>query len=95
MNLQSHIESDLNTFFSTDDFATAATIDGKTVKGIFDNAYIEDLDVSGTIPVFVCKKNDVSDVSQGDPVEIGETSYQVASIEPDGTGVTRLVLEEI
>jgi len=95
MTMKGTLTTDLDTFFNTDEFAVNATINSETVNGVFDNEYIEDIEVSGTSPVFTCKTSDVNDVSQDDPVTIDGTGYHVVSIEPDGTGITKLVLEEI
>ena len=67
---------------------------GVTVDGIFDNAYLDALGFSGATPVFNCISSAVSGVAQGDAVAIGGINYTVIRIEPDGIGMTRLVLQE-
>lgn len=90
---------DLSVFFSTDDFAVAATHNGTTtVNGIFDKLYLETDagigGVQGNQPVFVCKAADVSAVAHGDTLAISGTTYKVVGVEPDGTGLVLLRLEE-
>ena len=71
-----------------------ATIGAAQVEGIFDNAYLDALGFSGATPVFNCISSAVSGVAQGDAVAIGGINYTVIRIEPDGIGMTRLVLQE-
>lgn len=92
--LSNSILTDLDEFFDADDFGIAAVVDGEAVTGIFDNIYVEIEGVSGTHPVLTCKTSAVSHASQGDTVTIAGISYRIASIEPDGTGVTQLILED-
>jgi len=100
------VESDTDraAFFDTDEFGVAAsvTIDGggaETVNGVFDNEYVGVLDgeastpVESTRPVFTVATDDVTGIGHGDSVVISGTTYTVRGVEPDGTGVTRLVME--
>ena len=86
--------TDLDNIMNADEFGIAAVVDGDAVTGIFDNNYVEIEGVSGTYPVLTCKTSDVSGAAQGDVVTVNSTSYRIASVQPDGTGVTQLVLEE-
>jgi len=85
--------TDRAAFFDPEEFGVAATIGGGTVNGIFDNGYVAELDVESTRPTFTCATADVSTVAHGDSITISGTAYTVRGIEPDGTGVTTLVLE--
>jgi len=92
---------DLTEFFDTNSFAVAATIDGATVNGILDKEYVEvsagRVDIVGYKPTFTCATSDVSDVDNGTMVSIsGESEiFTIAHIENDGTGVSKVILEEI
>ena len=78
------------------DFGVAATVDGVAVTGIFDNDYGDPLGlVAGSRPVLQVIASAVPSVDLGDAVTIGALSYTVAEIQPDGTGMTRLVLEKV
>jgi hypothetical protein len=86
---------DLAPFFSTADFASAATWNGAPVNGIFDRAYSEPL---GNVaeaygPVFQCAAADVPTVAHGDALIVDGAVYTVRGVEPDGTGVVLLRLE--
>lgn len=85
---------DISAFFSTDEFAVMATIGASTVRVIFDAAYADPLGMSGSSPVALAISSDVSTVAQGESIAIAGVGYTVVSIEPDGTGVTRLRLQE-
>jgi len=90
-----YLLDDLNVFFDADEFGIEAVIGEATIEGILDDEYIEDLDIAGTRPVLICRTSDVAAVAQGASVTIGTVSYKVVVARPDGTGVTRLVLEEV
>lgn len=80
-------------------FAVAATWNGTTtVNGIFDNEYFEigvgTPGAEGSQPSFFCRAADVAAAAQGDTLLINSVTYTVVSVQPDGTGFTRLVLRE-
>ncbi len=91
---------DLTEFLdTTHGFAVAATYNGTTtVNGIFDDEYFEvgigTPGVEGSQPSFICRAADVSAAVQGDTLLIGSTTYTVVNVQPDGTGMIRLVLRE-
>lgn len=83
----------LDAFLS--DFATSATLPSTAVvRGLFDNAYLDALGIEASGPSFLGKASDLSGLTHGSAVSIGGSSYTVRGIQPDGTGLTRLVLEE-
>lgn len=89
---------DLDAMFSADDFASNAIWNGKTIQIIFDNEYVAQL--TGEVPVAsaspraTCRTADVEDAVQGDRLKVGTVTYNVIGVEPDGTGVTVLVLSK-
>lgn len=82
-------------FFNTAEFAVPGVLDGAAVVGILDKGYalgaVGMVGMAGAQPVFTCP------TPAGDPVgqllTVGSDSYVVAAHEPDGTGVSRLLLE--
>ena len=66
---------------------------GVSVWAVFDNAYAEALGLAGTQPVAACRSTDVAAVTTASTVVRGATTYRVVGIEPDGTGMTLLVLQ--
>jgi len=86
---------DLTAFFAD---AETATVDGATIRGHFENehdpvnagGYVEFSIQSAT---FQCKSSDVTSVAEGSILTISGSDYAVTDIQPDGTGVTMLMLE--
>lgn len=84
----------LAAFLDTAGFAEYLTIGAGSVAAIFDNAFSDPFGiVAGTTPVFHAASADVSTLAVGDTVTRGATAYTVAEIQPDGTGITRVVLK--
>jgi hypothetical protein len=76
------------------DFAVDATIGGLTVLGIFDDTYQDALGlVAGSQPALLLPTSDVGLAGVGDSVTVAGTSYTIAAIQPDGVGITRLLLK--
>jgi hypothetical protein len=87
---------DLSLFFNEADFAVAATLQGVAVSGILDEEYVEPLGnlVEGRAPVFTCRGADAPSVAHGQTLVVGARTFKVRGVEPDGTGVVMLRLEE-
>lgn len=84
---------DLSPFFNAAELATAATLDGEPVTGIFDNAYIDPFGVASTEPRYTLPSADAATATNASMLVIGATTYRVRSVQPDGTGITVLTLE--
>ena len=88
---------DLSAFFSTSEFATAGTLAGQSVQGVFDAAYslgnVGMLGMAGTQPAYTLPTASISGEAVGQALVLGATTYTVVAHEPDGTGVSRLLLE--
>lgn len=95
-------------FLSTDDFGvTAAYVQqgqaAVSIAGIFDNAHLivdaGEAGVSGTAPVFTCRDDDLATLAfgaarRGDRLTISGVTYIVTDPQPDGTGMTTLIMEK-
>ena len=89
------IQDPITVFFNPGEFGVEATLAGQPVRGILDRGYalgnVGMVGMAGSQPVFTCP------TPAGDPVGrlliVGSESYVVAAHEPDGTGVSRLLLE--
>lgn len=87
---------DLTQFFAPDEFAFNATLSGAAVRGIFDNAHIATdpgMGMSTTNPVFIMASSDVPANPVGRPLIVNGVTYNIAAYEPDGTGISELILE--
>lgn len=84
-------------FFSTAQFGTAATLGAVSVQGILDKPFalgnVGLVGLAGNQPVFILPTASVSGDPVGTTLTVGTDSYVVAAHEPDGTGVSRLLLE--
>lgn len=84
---------DLSVFTDTDDFGITASINGASVNGIFGNEFVQVDFVESQSPIFECDAAYVVGVAHGDTVTISSSTYKVRGIQPDGTGLVKLVLE--
>lgn len=82
------------------DFGTVVTkADSSTFTAIFDAEFLS-IDPNATVgyegsdPMIMARSADVSSLVHGSALTISGASYQVVGIEPDGTGMTVLQLEE-
>jgi len=91
--------SDLQEMFSLTELADVALIESVSVLGVFDNEYLDGLDVIGTSPVFTCAASDLYDivpaVGRGTVATINSVNFTIENIKNDGTGVTTLSLSEV
>ena len=76
---------------------TDATVNAVAVSGIFDNGYALGnagmLGMATSQPSLTIATTDVPATPVGAAVVVNATSYLVAAHEPDGTGLSRLLLE--
>lgn len=100
--------ADRAVFFGADDFGVTATLtpqlgDAITVNGIFDNAYVlvdmGEAAIATTAPAFTCQTADLETLTAGnaragDELMVDTVVYRVSDLQPDGTGVTVLILEK-
>jgi hypothetical protein len=86
---------DLAPFFA--DFAVDATVNGQAVRGIFDNGFASAevglVGMSSARPMLTLPTAGLSANPVGQTAVVGGTSYLVAAHQPDGTGVSTLMLE--
>lgn len=84
-------------FDTTTGFAQAATVGGVSVAVIFDNANalgsVGPFGMASTQPSITLPTAQVPASPVGTTVVVGGGTYLVAAHEPDGTGISRLVLE--
>ena len=84
-------------FDTTTGFAQAATVGGVSVAVIFDNASalgaVGPFGMASTQPSVTLPTAQVPVDPVGTSVVVGGSTYLVAAHEPDGTGISRLLLE--
>lgn len=74
------------------DFGVDAVVNGRIVRGVFDNAYADPLGMAASMPALLCVESLVAHAAQGDDVAIGSDAYSIAAIQPDGAGMVLLKL---
>lgn len=79
------------------DFAIEVTLDGGQVRAIFDNGAslnrVGDAGMANTQPMLTLPTADVPASVVGASAVVSSTAYVVAAHEPDGTGMSTLLLE--
>lgn len=88
----------MSDFFNSDTPGYALltiTASGKTIDGLFDNAYLDTLSMQETNPSFLCATTDAAAwLPNNTQVNIKNVIYRIKRREPDETGdVSRLILE--
>ncbi len=87
---------DMSTFFDSSEFATVVNIAGVDVDVIFDDGYQAALSgfIDSSAPSIVGPTVTLSSLLQGSAITVNSIAYKVASVHPDGTGVSTLILEK-
>lgn len=90
---------DLGAFFGVaNGFAVNAMLNSVSVSGIFDDSNslgsVGMMGMASTAPSFVLPTASVPASPIGLPLVLGSASYLVAAHEPDGTGISVLLLEK-
>lgn len=91
---------DTSDFFDLDDFAEAATLNGKSAAVIFDRprfSYQEGFSqVVSNSPQVTCQTSDVilANVVQGSTVVFRNRNYTVTDVDDNGAGISILSLHE-
>ena len=86
---------DLGAFFSLSDFATTATWGAAgSARVIFEAPHAAPFGdaVDATQPACLAAAADVATLAAGGAISIDGADYTVAGLEPDGTGLVRIVL---
>lgn len=94
-----NFETDLDDVFLCSDFAVSATVLGKTVQVILDRTYAQveegEFSVANRKPVLTAKSSDFAGVEAGTVITVNGLSWEVLSIQPDGTGISEVFLSEV
>ena len=81
------------------DFGQSATVGGVVVSGIFDNGYalgsVGAMGMASSQPTLTLATASVPANPVGTAVVVGGGNYLVGAHEPDGTGMSRLMLEAV
>ncbi|MCL2345252.1 MAG: hypothetical protein FWC58_05325 [Desulfobulbus sp.] len=79
-----------------DTLSDAAAIEGRPVRGMFSAPWLAPqlgrLNTGIVEPQLVVRDADAAGVEKGAAVDVLGLGYEVVAIEPDGTGITALIL---
>lgn len=89
-------DEDFSVFFNPDELSDQFVLrkDGRVIDGILDREYIDTNDVSGYAPILVCRTDQLYNIKREDIIEHLDDVYRFIKQEPDGTGVSRVILEQ-
>ncbi len=104
MTLSSQLTSDITKFIETDEFAVSVKVHPRTDKEatvsiIFDEEYFDisvgEVGHSGSQPMALMSSTDVvnNSIDVNTIIEINSADYKVVEPQPDGTGLTMLIME--
>lgn len=96
MNAFAALEASVNNAVMAHLSNATATLNGVEVAGMFDNSYHAGdigIGMASTQPAFTTLTANVTGEAVGQLLVINGTSYYVAAHEPDGTGMSLLLLE--
>jgi hypothetical protein len=89
------LESDADRLAYLQAVGEQISVNGQTLWAVPDNAYVDVLDLAaGTRPQAIVRTADVPNIAPGQTVVMQGTQYSVAEIQPDGTGMTTLILQK-
>lgn len=87
------LAEELGVFFNAQEFATQALIRGHFIAGLEGHASIIVNEVETTQTAFTCASRAILEIVHGERILLNDDTYRVVGIRPDGTGLTRLILE--
>lgn len=104
MTLKADMLTDIDDIFmDTDEFADEAVWvdsgdDSHTINGIFDDESQQINPATGiietTAPQFQVASSGISGIARNETLTVNETTYYIIGIQPDGTGMTILLLSK-
>lgn len=90
------IESDEDRDSFLVDDSVEATFGSRTFAGLLDRPYVSanplEQEVDGATAALVVKSADADGIANGARLLVDGSKYEVLSVQPDGTGMTTLVL---
>jgi hypothetical protein len=84
-------------FFAASGMGVAVTVDGQAREAIFDSEFqlggLTATGIASAQPMLTLRTADVPASPVGKTTVVGSTTYTIVEHQPDGTGVSRLMLE--
>ena len=91
------METDAQRLFMLETAGVDVKANGYTYKGIHDSPYTNPLMTEGRDHSVILRSTDVTEcaLAQGDTIKVDGTNYTARTQEPDGQGMTRVILEAV
>ncbi|GGX33224.1 hypothetical protein GCM10007242_45440 [Pigmentiphaga litoralis] len=86
---------DMAAFFNDAEFGLEMLVDGVPVIGIFDRPYFDPVSMASTQPTATVPTDLAPVTPDLSTVVVMGVLYVVRNVQPDGTGMTTLVLEKV
>jgi hypothetical protein len=86
---------DTDIFFNPEEFGVEAIIREKSVAGLMSSVQIISNDVETLKTTFTCTSRFVRGIGHGEKVRIKDQYYQLVGLQPEGSGLTVLILEAV
>lgn len=80
---------DLDLLFG--EFGVPVEVSGVQHVGILDDTYAAELGLAGSQPVLIVQTS--ANITHGAALTVQDVAYTVRGVQPDGSGLTRLMLE--
>ncbi len=98
MTFKNDLTNDLDIFLNSDEFAVDVTYNSATIQGIFDDEFTSavegEMGIESSVPQVLVKTSDVPNVAHNETMTINSVVYNVIGIQPDGTGMTLILLSQ-
>ena len=92
------ITTDLAAFLNSNELGDVAIYNGNTINVLFLNEHeavmLFGLEVESASPLIMARDSDISGIQHGSTIVVSGITYKVIDIQPDGTGLTTLILSK-
>jgi hypothetical protein len=96
MTFKTDLTDDLTFFLNNEEFAVDVLYNAATIQGIFDDEFTsgaaDGVGIETTVAQVLVKTSDVASAAQGETMTINSVDYNIIGIQPDGTGLTLILL---
>jgi hypothetical protein len=98
MTFKDDLITDLDLFFNNSEFAVDVTYNAATIQGIFNDAFdaaVEsEVGIESSVPQVKVRSSDVVAAVHNETMTINSVVYNIIGLNPDGTGITVVLLSQ-
>ena len=88
------VENDDDRLAVLEDFGVDVEVKGRVIIAVFDDGFLDSLGSWVTTPILTVRTKDVADVDRGDTMNINNVAYTLSEKQPDGQGMTNVILQK-